>query len=257
MHESLTDERKDQLRTLLSNLAVEMKDLELLNQALCHTSYANENDLPAWAANERLEFLGDAVLDLVISELLHEEFPEAREGRLSRARASAVNEHRLAATAAKLDLGSYVLLGRGEQMHGGKRKSGILADCFEALVAAIYLDGGLQATRDFLIPLFGNTALEAIDRLGSKDYKTRLQELVQAADRSVPSYRVEATKGPDHAKIFYVVLRIAEIDVAQGQGSSKKEAEQDAAHQALEKWQTPEGPDLEFPAQQTSEDAKA
>lgn len=236
MSVQLDMQREEELHQLAGELGLQFQDLTLLNQALRHTSYCNENNLPAWESNERLEFLGDAVLDMVISQVLFDHFAEASEGQLSRARAGAVNEHRLAATASRLGLGNYLLLGRGEMLHGGREKSSILADAFEALIAALYLDAGMEAVKGFVLPLLEEAALGAIERSARKDYKTRLQEEVQAAIHATPEYHVESTEGPDHAKTFHVVMQIDGEKVANGQGRSKKEAEQDAARRGLVRW---------------------
>lgn len=236
MTQSLSRQRRDELLALTEKLGVGMNNLELLNQALRHSSYCNENGLAPGDSNERLEFLGDTVLEVIISQLLYERFPQATEGQLSRARASAVNEHRLYETAGRLGLGSYLLLGRGEELHGGAHKPSLLADAFEAVAAAVYLDQGLEAARRFIVPLLGDVALAGIDRPARKDYKTRLQEKVQAEIQRPPCYRVADTEGPEHDKVFHVVLEIDDRPLVSGKGKSKKEAEQDAARRGLEAW---------------------
>lgn len=236
MMNTLSKQRRAELLAFTEKLGVRLDNLELLNQALRHSSYCNENGQAPYDSNERLEFLGDTVLEVIISQLLYERYPQATEGQLSRARASAVNESRLADTAARLGLGDYLLLGRGEELHGGASKPSLLANAFEAVAAAIYLDQGLETARRFLLPLLGDVALASIDRPASKDYKTRLQEKVQAEIQRPPRYRVAKTEGPEHDKVFHVIMEINGQPLVQGKGKSKKDAEQDAARQGLEDW---------------------
>jgi len=200
-----------------------------LRQALTHGSRANEAGNPA-LANERLEFLGDAVLDLVISELLMERHPEASEGMLSRARAAAVNTAALAERARELGLDRAMRLGRGEARSAGHRKPSILANVFEAVLAAIYLDGGLAPVRELVEREFGEVLASPGPQL---DAKTRLQEWLQARGEPVPGYQTTAAEGPDHAKEFHVEVRVGDRVLGQGRGRSKREAEQQAATHAL------------------------
>jgi ribonuclease-3 len=179
------------------------------------------------------------VLELVVTHLLYVRFPLASEGQLSKARSGVVNESRLAATARRLGLGGYLLLGRGEEAQNGRDKPSILADALEAVVAAIYLDGGLEAAREALETLMGPAAEQAIVRAPKKDYKTRLQEKVQEALHLTPRYRIVSSEGPDHDKTFQVVVEIDGQSVAEGSGRSRKEAEQDAAQRGLELWNNP------------------
>jgi ribonuclease-3 len=231
--------RSSELRELQVKLGYQFQDQELLDAALRHSSYAHEHAELAGQSNERLEFLGDAVLELVVTHLLYERFPLASEGQLSKARSGVVNESRLAATARRLDLGGYLLLGRGEESQNGRDKPSILADAMEAVVAAVYLDGGLEAAQGVLAEIMGPAAEQAIVRAPKKDYKTRLQEKVQEALHLTPRYRIVASEGPDHDKTFQVVVEIDGRSVAEGSGRSRKEAEQEAAQRGLDLWNNP------------------
>ena len=207
----------------------------MLQQALTHESYANEvravGARHSTPSNERLEFLGDAVLDLLVSELLMRAHPEADEVPLSRARANAVNKQALAARARELELGRFVLLGRGERRSGGADKDSILANAFEALVGALYLDGGLAPVQGLVEREMG--ALLRGRDLGVGDAKTRLQEAAHALGLEAPSYRTVRASGPDHAVEFEVEVRVAAKALASGRGRSKQVAEQEAARGAL------------------------
>lgn len=229
-------ERAAALAQLADKLAHRFVDPQILEAALRHSSYVHEHPEEGGESNERLEFLGDAVLELVITEMLYQRFPQASEGQLSKARSGVVNESRLAATAGALGLGQYLLLGRGEESQNGHQKPSILADALEAVVAAVYLDGGLTAARQVITDLLAPVAEQAILRAPKKDYKTRLQERVQEALHITPRYLLLAAEGPDHDKLFRVALEIDNQPVAIGQGRSKKEAEQHAAQQGLDLW---------------------
>ncbi len=202
--------------------------------ALTHKSYVNEHRGEGSADNERLEFLGDAVIDLAVSHRLMERFPEAREGELSKIRAAVVDEAGLAAMARSLDLGSLLRLGRGEELTGGRQKASLLADAMEAVIGAVYLGGGmgpvLEVVDRFLGEAFARAAAGTLDR----DFKTQLQELAQSRRRGTPRYRVVAEHGPDHSKTFEVELDIKGEILSRGMGRSKKDAEQAAAKFALE-----------------------
>jgi ribonuclease-3 len=206
---------------------------ELLRTALTHKSFVNENPTLGREDNERLEFLGDAVLDLAVGHLLMERFPVRSEGELSKRRAAIVNEQGLSDVAGALGLGEWLFLGRGEEQTGGRRKASLLADACEAVVAAVYLDGGFDAAFRVIRRLFQDR-LGAADKPGGEDYKTQLQEVVQAELRQVPRYLVVAEHGPDHEKTFIVAVQIGGQEVARGSGRSKKEAEQRAAQLALD-----------------------
>jgi ribonuclease III len=212
-------------------LGYAFRDRPRLESALTHKSYVNEN--PTWGRldNERLEFLGDAVLDLVVGHLLMEAQPGRTEGELSKTRATIVNESGLAEVAAELALGEWLFLGRGEESSGGRRKPSVLADACEALVAAVYLDGGYDSAFAVVRRLFGARVLGVRDG-GVGDFKTRLQE--RAARRRVHvRYLVVDERGPDHDKTFEIAATIGEREYARGCGKTKKEAEQRAAELAL------------------------
>jgi ribonuclease III len=208
-------------------------DSQLLRTSLTHRSFANESRDEGLADNEKLEFLGDAVLDLVISHELMLRFPDLDEGALSVNRARLVSEVGLSQIAREIQLGDWLLLGKGEEKTGGRDKSSVLSDAFEALCAAIYLDGGFAAAQRVLVPLF-EEQIASIQPQSTVDYKTRLQEMVQAAHRSVPEYRLVRESGPDHDKTFEVAVVIDGKERARCEGKSKKAAEQGAARQAVE-----------------------
>jgi ribonuclease-3 len=209
------------------------KDQELLERALTHKSFANENRVPAH--NERLEFLGDAVLGLVISEYLMKNCPDSNEGDLSRLRAAVVSEPALASIAREIGLGNYLLLGKGEEQTGGRDKDSLLANCLEALIASIYLDAGNAAVEAFVIRFFDEMIKKTCTSRGTLDYKTEFQELCQERLKQLPEYRVVSETGPDHQKKFAVELSAKGEVYGHGIGKSKKEAEQRAAKEALEK----------------------
>lgn len=218
---------------LQGTLGYHFKDLALLDEALRHSSYVNEQSGSGLRDNERLEFLGDAVLNLAIGHLLMAACPQWREGDLSRIRAHLVNETQLADIARTMDLGSYLLLGKGESQTGGQEKNSILANAMEAVIAAIYLDGGFESAFVFIERHFGELIAAAPDLSVGQDYKSRLQEAVQGRTKEIPRYQVVEELGPDHDKTFCVVMTIGDIET-QGVGKSKKMAEQDAARNALE-----------------------
>jgi ribonuclease-3 len=215
------------------NLNYRFNAKSLLEEALRHSSFVNEQADPDLRDNERLEFLGDAVLNLIIGHILMQRYPELKEGDLSRTRANLVNESQLAKIARSIDLGSYIRLGKGEIQTNGSDKNSILADTFEAIIAAIYLDGGFDAAFRIIeanfLP-FLNRHLPAGDH---HDYKSKLQELAQEQQGTIPQYTVIREEGPDHDKTFWIALKVFDIE-AQGSGKSKKTAEQDAARQAIE-----------------------
>lgn len=224
---------------------------ELLHQALTHSSQARELDAlqvaggPRVGDNEQLEFLGDAVLGFVTTEELFNRFPSFREGELSKLRAHLVSEKHLIRVAQELELGHYLSLGRGEEKSGGRNKTALLVDALEAVLAAIYLDGGLEAARRFVLRSVVTPELDRIASNGSSlpvtDYKSALQEKLQASGRLQPSYVLVKERGPEHSKIFTVEARLQPLDtngkaefVGRADGSTKKNAEQDAARQVLE-----------------------
>ncbi len=204
--------------------------------ALTHRSWMNENPGLDQEDNERLEFLGDAVIDLAVSQRLMERLPASREGTLSRMRAALVNAEVLAEAASKLGLGELLRLGKGEEMTGGREKTSLLSNCLEAIIAAIYIEGGLAPVHEFVDRLLlPQIELLHLDVSGGRDYKTQVQEKAQALLGATPKYRVANEEGPDHDKLFTVELTVGEEVMGRGEGRSKKEAEQRAACEALER----------------------
>jgi ribonuclease III len=228
-------ERKKALQELQKKIGYRFKSLDLLNQGLRHKSFVHENVDAEVRDNERLEFLGDAVLDLVIGHLIMDRYPDYQEGSLSRLRAAVVNETRLAKIARDLSLGEYLLLGKGEEMTRGREKSSILSSTFEALLAAIYLDGGYKKAFKAIAQLFSLTLEVAEKESFYQDYKTKLQELSQDTLKATPRYVLAKEYGPDHDKIFGVQVQIQGKVAGVGAGRSKKEAEQRAARRTLQK----------------------
>lgn len=220
------------LAELLLVIGHPFNDLSLLEEALTHASYANEAGQVR--DYQRLEFLGDAVLELVVSDMLLERFPDHKEGDLSRLRASSVNGRTLAGLSRRLGLGPQIRMSHGEEKTGGRDKDTILADVFEALVGAVYRDAGLGAAACFVERFFDLLFETADHRLRFTDYKTRLQEVAQAKRGAAPLYRVVDTSGPDHDKLFVVEVLISKKKFGRGEGKSKKEAEQQAAKCAYE-----------------------
>jgi ribonuclease-3 len=226
----------DEFEELEARVAYRFRDRGLLEQALTHRSRAVEDVSGGVDDNESMEFLGDAVLGLVIADMLFRQFPRHNEGQKSQIKAAVVSTPSLARHAEQLGLGAHLLLGRGEEKTGGRLKRALLADTYEALIAAIYLDGGLAPAAAFLGREFQAAILEAeqADVRGS-DYKSALQERLQSAGRPLPEYRMAAQDGPDHRKTFHVEVAVGGDVLARGTGKAKKEAEQDAARQALER----------------------
>jgi ribonuclease-3 len=210
-------------------LGVRFKDRSLRDLALTHRSYAFENEQTTH--NERLEFLGDAVLGIVVTDMAYRTFPELPEGELAKLRAAIVNMTALADVARELDIGRFLLLGKGEELSGGRDKTSILADAVEALLGAVYLDRGLNTARDLIERLFRPRMLRYARGEGDRDYKTILQELASAQMRALPEYRI-TERGPDHEKEFSATVYLTAKAWGTGVGRSKKEAEQQAAHEA-------------------------
>ncbi len=220
------------LKALQSDLAYTFKNVSLLRQALTHKSFVNES-ARSGGDNERLEFLGDAVLDLVISEVMMSRFPDAREGALSKMKAAVVNRHTLLQVAQRIDLGRFLILGKGEERTLGRNKLSLLSNGMEAVIGAIYQDGGLLSARTAVLKLFSE-ALEALHGDDMPvDYKTALQEFCQQRRSALPVYRVVGESGPDHRKGFEVSIQIGARRYATGVGASKKIAEQSAAQAAF------------------------
>jgi ribonuclease-3 len=217
--------------SLEAMLGYTFRDRSVLEQALRHASWCNEHPAERLEDNERLEFLGDAVLDLVVGHKLMTRYPQLREGELSVTRAQVVSETGLSEVAAQLGIGAWLMLGKGEEKSGGRTKPSILADAFEAILAAVYLDGGFDAAQGFVERLLAQR-IETVEFKGFYDFKTRLQETAQARLKATPTYRVVQEIGPDHDKRFVVAVTIGNDEWARAVGKSKKEAEQMAAAEA-------------------------
>ena len=231
---TISSRRRRKKDKLQENIHYKFKDISLLNTALAHSSYINENKKGLNINNERLEFLGDAIIDLIVSEYLYKRFAELPEGKLTKIRSSIVCEPSLAFAARKIELGAYMLLGKGEELTGGRNKESLLADAFEALTAAIYLDSGLEKARDFLMKNFEQEVIYEISKGNLfTDYKTELQESLQKKHKLAVEYRVEKEVGPDHNKKFHIDVIAKNKVIGKGIGRSKKEAEQNAAKHAL------------------------
>ncbi len=233
---------RDDLDPLQDRIGYHFRDLGLLEHALTHRSRAHEDASGGVVDNESLEFLGDAVLGFVVADMLFQRFPTHSEGYKSKIKASIVSTVSLSRLATGIDLGRYVLLGRGEEKTGGRGKNAILADSFEALIAAVYLDGGVDAARAFIVSCFGPLITSGGDQVAeasfTDDWKSALQEWLQASGHGLPLYQLAATEGPDHRKRFDVEVLVDGASVGRAQGRSKKEAEQQAAKEALERLKT-------------------
>ena len=223
------------LALLERRIGYRFRDSGLLEHALTHTSKAHEDATGGVVDNESLEFLGDAVLGFVIADLLYREFPQFQEGQKSKAKAAMVSTAALAALAERIGLGQYLLLGRGEEKTGGRRKQALLADGCEALIAALYLDGGIDAARTFLLDELADEIAHVRSPDFLRDYKSALQERLQSTGRPLPVYVVTAEVGPEHDKRFHVTVRVGPDVLADSVGKTKKEAEQAAAKEALTK----------------------
>ncbi len=219
------------MKQLQQKINYQFKNTLLLQNALTHSSYANETHNPEMS-NERLEFLGDAVLSIIVSDYLFDHFRHIPEGELTRLRAASVCERSLCEFAKKLGLGQHLFLSRGEQNTGGRKRSSILADAFEALIAAIYLDGGIEKAREFVLS-YVKESIEGQQKVAFKDYKTALQEIIQQNPEDRLCYVPAGESGPDHNKTFRVEVTINSNVVGVGEGKSKKDAEQAAAKEAL------------------------
>ncbi|MZH04208.1 MAG: ribonuclease III [Nitrospinae bacterium] len=228
-----SENRMKELSSLQNKINFKFSDLKLLNKALTHKSYANEKS-KSLKHNERLEFLGDSVLDILVSDFLVHKYSDFAEGILSKIRAAVVNESCLAKLARKINLGDYLLLGKGEDLSGGRNKPSILADAFEALAGAVFRDGRLDAASNIFLPLLIEEIENTAESWSFRDFKSDLQEYTQNKLVCIPSYKVVREMGPDHAKEFEVVVMIKNEVQGKGLGKSKKEAEQAAAKIAME-----------------------
>jgi len=218
---------------LQNEIGYTISSTDLLNIALTHSSYANENK-GKFQHNERLEFLGDSILSLIVSEYFFLRFPDVSEGNLTKLRAGVVSERTLVNIAVSIDLGKYILLGKGEESTGGRKRASILADTLESLIAAIYLDGGLEQARIFVLKYFKDYIEQGLNGKGFRDYKTELQEILQQKSDLEIEYRIVEESGPDHDKAFVAKVYYGGEAIGSGFGKSKKEAEQQAACYALE-----------------------
>jgi ribonuclease-3 len=237
-----------------AKLRLDFGDKSLLQRALTHRSYLNENPNYPYNDNERLEFLGDAVLDFVVGEYLYHRFPEQDEGTLTSLRAALVCTRSLSDFAAQIDLGCQLLLGHGEDEGGGRERPAVLCGAFEALIGALYLDQGLEAVHDFVLPMIGPALDHVLQNNLDKDPKSILQELSQAHLGYTPRYHTVDTQGPDHDKVFTVAVTINGVTYGRGKGRSKQISAQAAASEAIERLQAmleapvvrvPDGPDFE------------
>ncbi len=230
----MDEQRSSKLNELTSRLKIKYCAGNNLDVALTHPSYSFENPAKAPEHNQRLEFLGDAILDFIVGEYLYHAFPGKPEGELTKMRAAVVNEHTLAKRARSFGLGEYLLLGKGEEFSGGRERPSILADAFESVIGAIYLDQGLAPTQEFVITQL-KPDIDEVEHGNYGDYKTILQEKVQKKEGQV-SYHILAESGPDHNKRFVAGVFLSGRMLAQGEGRTKKEAEQAAAQLALAHW---------------------
>ena len=222
--------------SLQESLNVRLINPSLLEQALIHSSYLNEYPGTVPASNERLEFLGDAVLGFVVAEKLYQDSPDLTEGEMTRIRSALVRRETLAQIARSLKLGDYLYLGKGEEAGGGRRKPANLSGALEAVIAAIYLDRGLTVTRKLVLRWLAEELQEVVGQGKGVDYKSQLQEIIQSEYRSSPSYRTVQAAGPDHDKLFTVEVMTGDKVLGRGAGKSKKLAEMEAARDALERF---------------------
>lgn len=227
-----TDIVIESAREIADRLHLPFQSLDVLQRALTHRSYLNEHP-EALEDNERLEFLGDAILDFLVAAWLYNQFPEMREGQMTQIRSGIVGTHQLAAFARQLRLGDALLLGHGENEAGGRKRDTTLCGTFEALIGAIYLDQGLQLVSDFFEPLLAKVAEKIVDNNDEVDVKSRLQEWAQSNGLGIPEYEFIRSHGPDHQKSFDYAVFIAGEKYAEGQGTSKQAASKDAARRAL------------------------
>ncbi|MCG8530091.1 MAG: ribonuclease III [Desulfovibrionales bacterium] len=222
------------LERMQEHICYTFNNLSLLETALTHSSYANEHG-GALEHNERLEFLGDAVLEICVSERLFARFPKAREGVLTRMRAKLVSKPSLAALAIEMHLDRYLKLGKGEEAQGGRDRHSLLSDAFEAVLGAVFLDGGYDSALAYIDNVFEEKWPQEPESTKAKDYKSRLQELTQKRFKDRPTYTLKSSKGPEHAKIFEVELELPDGTIVTAEGPSVKRAEQYAASIALDK----------------------
>jgi ribonuclease III len=228
----IDEDRIKDLEKFQDSLNIKFNDIELFNTAFAHRSYVNELPIDI-ENNEKLEFLGDSVLALIVNEYLYKNYPDSAEGQLAKIKSIIVSEQILAAIARKIDLGKYILLGKGEQLYGGAERDTILSDTLEAIFGAYYIDRGLEESRKFILPYILEE-LEKVDKDDyEKDYKSELQLVIQQKYKSCPVYETVKEEGPDHNKIFYVNVIIEGRRYGMGKGYNKKSAQQKAAKEAM------------------------
>lgn len=225
----------ESIKILEKRIGYEFKEIAYLRRAITHSSYANENKKERLKNNERLEFLGDSVLGLVISEYLYNNFPNLAEGQLTKVRARIVCEASLGEAARSLEMGIFMMFGRGEELTGGRERTSILSDAFEALIAALYLDGGVEVVKGFVLGHMEPIITDAVHGKLFIDYKTRLQEVIQIKKGNRIKYEIFKEEGPDHSKSFYTHVKLNDQIIGVGKGRSKKESEQEAAKEGLKK----------------------
>ena len=226
---SLQPERKKELQLFERHARIRFRELEFLDQAFTHRSYANEISDDYSSNNERLEFLGDSVLGMVVSEYLYESLPDQPEGELARIKSFVVSEASLSEISKRLRVDNFILIGKGEEYSGGRTKKAILADALEAIIGAYYLDSGFMPARAFVLEILTPEINKVLENKHAKDYKTLLQEHVQKRMKTYPRYKVIQKSGPDHDKTFTIEVHIGDKSYGSGRGKNKKEAEQEAA----------------------------
>jgi ribonuclease III len=227
-------ELKEKIKRMEDRIGYSFIKHDLVVKAMTHSSYSNEKKSKKFKNNERLEFLGDSVLSIIVSEYLFHKFSELAEGELTKVRSKLVCEATLSSCARDIGIGDYLILGKGEEITGGRDRSSILADAFEALIAAIYLDGGIEEAKRFVLKEISKFVGDAINGNIIQDYKTYLQEVVQVKKENKLTYDLYKSEGPDHCKTFYINVELNDRVIGTGTGKSKKEAEQSAARKALE-----------------------
>lgn len=240
---ALKPERKKELQLFERHTGIRFRELEFLNQAFTHRSFANELS-ETGENNERLEFLGDSVLGLVVSEYLYTSLPDQPEGELARIKSFVVSEASLSEISRGLRVDNFILIGKGEEYSGGRSKKAILADCLEAIIGAYYLDSGFEPAEKFIHTMLIPEINKVLENRHAKDYKTLLQEHVQKRMKTYPKYRVVQKTGPDHDKTFWIEVHVGDRSFGAGKGKNKKEAEQEAARLAFEAMNVVEKPSL-------------
>ncbi|MDD5224054.1 MAG: ribonuclease III [bacterium] len=234
--QKISPERREVLRTLEEKLAYRFQSLELLETALTHDSFAHENPGQNIYPNERLEFLGDAVLGLVAGHELYRLFPQADEGTLTKMRAALVSQERLAEIARRMELGEFLNLSQGEKLAGGREKESIIAEALEAVFGAVYLDGGMEAAREKIEQILNPLISDLVQGRIGQDFKSKLQEIIQERFKKPPSYRIVSESGPSQARVFQAEVNLPDSSLsAAGTGRTKRSAEQAAAKALLEK----------------------